>query len=73
MNIFLIALFEVGFYGNIVTDIHGILLVFIIISKLVSSVQFSTIFFKWFEIWPELFESRLALTQDLYKTIQTQD
>ena len=61
------------FYCDIFTNIHATLLVLIVVIILiVVTVQccgnsfFNSIFLKWFEIWPGLFESRLALTQVIY-------
>lgn len=58
MNIFLIVLFDAGFYCDIVTNIHDTLLEFIVIIIIITktgteSLTFYNFFFYliWFEIW----------------------
>ena len=57
------VLFDIEFCYLVVFNVIFIILVIVAV-QYCGNYFFNSIFFKWFEIWPGLFESRLVLTQD---------
>ena len=61
------VLFNIGFCDIFL--IFMLIFIVILIILVILTVQYCgnslfTVFFKWFETWPRLFESRLVLIQD---------